>query len=466
MNGTRSLDSMALQAFMDPSEWYIFNEQVQESAYNFPDITGVLAIGSLIQSFRPPSYFSEPRRTGPLGMAYEAVRNPERRKIFPNNNSDLDIWVAVRDTAESFKAEQPVSLGAVALLEELAAGEVQRGTRQWHNKKFSAFGGFYKQVDLYPRTFRSSNDEDEPWMASRFTNILEQSIMEKLPDFVQRVARFTDKKIPGGFLEVRAFPESTYNLRPDDVPMEDGIKDRQPFPRIADEQWIGPNHASHILYNSDQSTIYPFQQNGRVLGVDIGTYISSKEEVAREHSYGGIILKPDAINRNQVSIIREKIQKGIATFSGKIAVERALQLSPADIREIYPSLSGQDLHDAIEYLTEGKNLGIIVEAPVSEEQMIHELSKIKGLRVGDRNEERLMEGRILDGAIRDLLPLPGDEALYARLLPTLFKRKIDPEHRFTLDEYAYYSRNLAHTPDNIIELRGLLKVVAPELHCD
>ncbi len=464
MNTTRSLESMALQAFMDPSEWYIFNEQVQEAASNFPDITGVLAIGSLVQSFRPPAYFSEPRRTGSLGMAYEAIRQPERRKIFPNGNSDLDIWIAVRDTADSFKAEKPLNLGAVALLEELSAGEVQRGTRQWHNKKWSAFGGYYKQPNFYPKSFTVANDEDEPWMASRFTSILEQSLVKKIPDFVERVGRFTDKKIPGGFLEVRAFPESTYNLRPDDVMMEEGIKDRQPFPRIADEQWIGPDHASYILYNSDRSTIYPYVLDGRILGERIASYMESRGDGASEKSYGALLIKPDAIQRNQVSIIREKINVGIASFAGKIVVERLLHLSPADIREIYPSLSGQDLHDATEYLTEGQNLGIVVEGHIPEEGMIHELSQIKGVRVGDRSEERLIEGRILDGAIRDLLPLPGDEARYARILPTLFKRKVDPQHRFNAEEYSYYSRNLAHSPDNIVELKGLLRVIAPELH--
>lgn len=123
----------------------------------------------------------------------------------------------------------------------------------------------------------------------------------------------------------------------------------------------------------------------------------------------------------------------------------------------------QDLEDVGRYLASGRCIGLVIEGSLNNEQMLHELAVIKGPRVGDRDESRLLEGRKLDGAIRDLLPLPGDEDLYQSLLPTLFRRKIDPTHRFTSEEYAYYSRNLVHSPDNSLELKGLLKVIGCEL---
>jgi hypothetical protein len=101
----RKLETMPIQALIDPTEWAILNEKTQEVAAEYPDITGVLAIGSLIQTFRPPFSFLEQRRPGELGTAYDSVRNAGRRKLFPGPKSDLDIWVALKDTSESAAAE-------------------------------------------------------------------------------------------------------------------------------------------------------------------------------------------------------------------------------------------------------------------------------------------------------------------------------------------------------------------------
>jgi len=83
--------------------------------------------------------------------------------------------------------------------------------------------------------------------------------------------------------------------------------------------------------------------------------------------------------------------------------------------------------------------------------------------LADRDDDRLLEGRITGGSIRDLLPLPADENKYRALMPSLFRRKTDPTHKFTPDEYTYYSRNLIHSPDNMIELKGLLDIVGVSL---
>lgn len=460
----RPFNTMPLQSFMDPSEWLIFNEEVATVAAGFPDITGVLAIGSLVQSFRPPINFYENQRSGPLGVAYESIRHPERRKVFPSNHSDLDIWVAVRDTKESAGIEQAVSLGGISLLEELASGRVQRGTPQWGRKKEAAFNAYYKNPDLYPRGFTTTaHDGAQPWMATRFKSMVEQALLHRTPDFVDRIARFTEKKIPGNFLEVRAFPESVFNLRPDDVAVPGDGEDRQPFPRIADEQWIGPSHASRVLHAADGAGIYPFAGEGRILGQAIHDYIQSREPGSRSRSYGAVLLKPDAIENNQVAIIKAKIIEGVARFSGKVVMERLFEgLTFEQVRIMYPSLSGQDLEETAIYLAGGRSLGLVIQGDISQDRMLHEVDAIKGPRVGDRTEARLLEGRRLVGSVRDLLPLPGDEEKYRALLPALFRRRIETGHRFTDEEYAYYSRNLIHSPDNVIELQGLLDVMGFE----
>ena len=69
-----------------------------------------------------------------------------------------------------------------------------------------------------------------------------------------------------------------------------------------------------------------------------------------------------------------------------------------------------------------------------------------------------MEGRILNGSIRDLLPVPGEEDAYRALLSTILAKKADPSIRFSDEEYRFYAQNLIHSPDNEIELKGLFKL--------
>lgn len=457
----RGLETMPIQALIDPTEWAILHETTQEVAADYPDITAVLAIGSLIQTFRPPVSYLEPRRPGPLGAAYDSARNAGRRKLFPGPNSDLDIWVALKDTPESREAEYNVSTAGISLIEELANGSVVRGTRQWHDKKRAAFSGYYKVPEYYSQEFADANSSDAPWMAADFKRTLESAVVERIPDFVQRVNRFTSKTIPGDFLEIRAYPESVYNLRPDQVMMEGNILDREPFPQIGDDQWISPDHSSSIFYSSGKSEIYPFNTAGRVVGQDMHDYMMSRLDApVTGRSVSAILLKPDAIERNQVGAIKNILREKVAAFGGKIVFERLLAgLTYDEVVSVYPALSGEDLHDAAEYLASGPNMGIVIEAPMDEDGVIKAVNDMKGPRVGDRSVERLLEGRITNGALRDLLPVPGDEAQYTALLPTLMERKSNPDIRFTKEQYAYYSRNLVHSPDNAIELRGLLRVL-------
>lgn len=457
----RSLDTMPIQALIDPTEWAVLHETTQEIASDYKDVLGVLAIGSLIQTFRPPESYLEQRRPGALGSAYDLARNIERRKLFPSSNSDLDIWIALRDTRESAAAEYNISTAGISLIEELANGNVSRGSRQWHDKKRAAFGGYYKVHNFYTPGFINGNSDDAPWMASGFKNQLESAIIQRIPEFVKRVNHFTRKTIPGDFLEIRAYPESAYNLRPDQVVMENNILDREPFPQIGDDQWISPDHSSSILYTHTGSMIYPFAPNGRVLGQDMHNYILSRSEhTVSEKAVSAVLIKPDAIERNQVGVIKDILRSKIAKFGGKIVFEKLLgNLNYSQVATIYPALSGEDLHDATEYLGSGPSLGMVIEAPLDESSVINEINAIKGPRVGDRSVERLFEGRITNGTLRDLLPVPGDEDTYTRLLPTLIERKSNPGLRFTKEQYAYYSRNLVHSPDNTIELRGLLDVL-------
>lgn len=459
----RDIGSMNLHKVMDSSEWKIFKEELYYTSENFKDIIGVVAVGSLIQSIVTPKEFYIKKRPGDLGTAYESIRNPYRRKSELSNGTDLDLWLCLKDNDKSFSAQDKVEIAAMALLEELASGTITRGDLHWSKKKNSVFSDFYKNEEFYTKDFADSNNQDLPWMAQEFKNQLEKRLISKIPDCVNRINDVFDKKIPGGFLEIRAFPESLFHLRPDDVTMSNGVEDRMPFPRIADDQWLSPRHTLFVFYSNDKSTIYPINKKGRILGEEIDKHIKYKDNKTKNKSYCGILIKPDAIQRQQLEIILEKIKTGISKFNGRIIIEKKIaKLTENEVEILYPLLRGDDLRDAKKYLASGETIAIIIEAPLSERELFKFINYIKGPRVADRSDKRLIEGRIANGAIRDLLPLCGDENLYQDLIQTIIDKRKNPKLKFSEEQYKYYSRNLVHTPDNSIELKGLFKLVGFE----
>jgi len=184
-------------------------------------------------------------------------------------------------------------------------------------------------------------------------------------------------------------------------------------------------------------------------------------------SFGAVLLKPDAIAAGQEEIIKSILIPRLASFGGRIVTERVLPtLSATEVAAIYPTLQPKVLTDVADYLASGPSLGLIVEAPLPEPTLTNRIIEIKGPRVGDRTLPRLLEGRITNGTLRDLLPLPGDEERYQDLIPAILLRQANPAQRladplygFSPEQYHYYSRNLVHSPDDAAELQGLLSVL-------
>lgn len=447
-----------LNELLDESERDLFEKIVSDIAKQFTDIIGVLGVGSLVQSSIIPDNFFTPKYTAPRGLAYEQIRNPGRRRLAVHEESDLDIWICTKDTDAVRDSRQSVEIAAIALLSELTSGTLKRGTEQWFNKKAAVFGHYYKNPKFYSEEFISANDNKMPWMALGFKKMLEVSVIEHMPAFVKTVNNSFEKKIPGGFFEVRAFPESLFHLRPDDSVMPNSQEDRMPFPRIADDQWINPEHSSLVLYSSNEVTIYPFKADGHILGSGIADFLRSGSTDSTK-AYGAIALKPDAFKRSQVDIITTKIYAGINSFGGRIAVQKTLDpVTDINVETMYPLLKGRELQEAKDYLVGGKMTIFIIEAPMPRMQLFKHISLIKGPRLADRTYERLLEGRIITGSIRDLLPIPGEEKIYKELIPTILQKKADVTVRFSDEQYKYYAQNLAHSPDNEIELEGLFKL--------
>jgi len=133
-------------------------------------------------------------------------------------------------------------------------------------------------------------------------------------------------------------------------------------------------------------------------------------------------------------------------------------VADTDVETMYPLLKGRELQEIKDYLIGGEIIILIIEADLSMPELFKCISDIKGPRLIDRSYERLMEGRTLDGSLRDLLPVPGEEDSYKTILPTVLAKKADSSIRFSDEEYKYYAQNLVHSPDNEVELQGLFRL--------
>ncbi len=446
------------ESILVEAEFLDFSHEVRKIASRNARIMGVLAVGSMVQTDTPDNFYKN-LRSGRLSCVYEDIRRPLRRKQGPSINSDLDIWVCTRDNEVSKKARHAVELGGMALLEELASGTLKKGTTHWRNKKLEVFDKYYKKPYLYNQ--ETDKNDDEPWMAHDFKQQIEETMIKTMPSFVERINRTMLKHIPGDFIELRAFPESLFHLRPDESKLRDGVEDRAPFPRIADSQWISTDHNAYVFYAREDVSIHPFVANGDVLGTKIDSHIRSMEQLEQKNTaIGGILLKPDAIDSGQLDIIHEKISTKLSEMGGKIVAEKEIdRLTDEQIETIYPLISPDDLNELKEYLQSGKVTAMLVELPCDPYEVFRSVNSIKGSRVGDRPIDRLYEGRKTDGTVRDLLPLPGDEEKYKALINTILARRKDPTVRFSDETYKYYAKNLMHTPDNSIELNGLASLI-------
>jgi hypothetical protein len=459
--GVVTVMSRKIDELLDASGLLLLQQAVKEIVDDiFPEIVGVLAVGSLIHQEMVPGDLFIPQARTARGLAYESIRNPARRRSEVNEESDLDIWICVQDTEESARAQEPVENAAVALLDELVSGTMVWGTPRWHNKKKAILGPYYKQRSFYPKQFVDRNGDDEPWLAARFKTMIEERIQILLPDFVDKVNSLFAKRLPGDFLEVRAFPESLFHLRPDDTLMSNMMWDRMPFPRIADAQWISPEHSSLILYRGASVGIYPFREDGRLLGEKLAQCLLVSQALQECQSFGSLVLKPDAIRKKQVEIIMQKIHAALITFGGRIVARSLISpVSEIHVETMYPLLQGRELQEAKAYLVGGEMIVMIITANLSASDLFRKISDIKGPRLIDRTYERLIEGRIMHGSLRDLLPVPGEEDAYRSVLPKIFAKQADPSIRFTDDEYEFYAQNLVHSPDNQKELEGTFQLV-------
>lgn len=267
-----NLKETALQAIFDEREFFVFKQTVREVAQEYPEIVGIMSIGSMCQRLRVPFPF-QPRADNPKMIAYDLIRNPLRRRTFPSINSDLDLWVCTQDEPEFTDIETKITQAAIPLIDWLAEHPGKHFTEEWVDLKKEAFDKFYKQDNLYSSSWNFRNN-GEPWMAHNFKTNLVNALQSRMPDTVQRINSAFTKKVEDGFFEVRAYPVSAFNLRPEDI-VVDGKLDRSPFPRVVNPDWLDLRHNVFVLFDSrKQNLIYPFDPNGKKLGGGLWRYIT------------------------------------------------------------------------------------------------------------------------------------------------------------------------------------------------
>jgi hypothetical protein len=266
-----NLQETALQSIFDEDEFIQFKDIVRGVGTGYQEIVGVMAIGSMCQRLRLPSPATPPSNS--RLATYDIIRNPARRRMFPCIDSDLDLWVCTKDEDKYTSAEKEVSERAITLIDWLVANPEKHLTEEWVKLKQTAFSELYKQDYLYSKSWVLRNG-DKPWLAEDFKGKLIGELQSQMPEIVQRVNSSFTKKVEGGFFEVRAFPASVFNLRPEDI-VVNGTEDRSPFPRVVNEDWLDINSNVFVLYDSrTQDSIYPFDPNGRKLGGEIWKHVN------------------------------------------------------------------------------------------------------------------------------------------------------------------------------------------------
>lgn len=260
-----TINETAMQSLFTESEFSDFKGVVKEVCEQNPEIQGVVITGSLTQKLRLPDP-QEVAFINKYDQAYSLIENKGRRRIYPSRSSDLDVWVCLKDPDGIGDVKAALESRAIELLCWLADNQDKHQSSEWIERKKGALNAFYKQVYMYSAQWNQQNP-NMPWRGHELKSQIIQSLQHSMPDLVARINHHFDKKVPGEFFELRAYPESTFNLRVEEI-FVDGSADKTPFPFVL-ERLLDMERNCFLLYVSDQGQermIYPLNENGERLG--------------------------------------------------------------------------------------------------------------------------------------------------------------------------------------------------------
>ena len=203
------------------------------------------------------------------------------------------------------------------------------------------------------------------------------------------------------------------------------------------------------------------QINEGTSGPETDDLIQKTVDLRPNKSYGGFVIKPDAIKKGQLEIVMAKIRAGIQHSGWIVATKTIKPITASHVETLYPLLHPDGLAKAKNWLVGGEMIIIIIESYLPPASLFSLINNIKGTRLIDWSAERLQKGRLLDGSLRDLLPPPGEEEVYQKVVALILAKRENPAIVFSDEQralYTFYAQNLVHTPDNEQELQGLFRL--------
>lgn len=267
-----TFEKSTLQLLMDRSEFDIFCEIISRTASEHAEVRGVLLTGSLIQRLRlPNSTDGISAVKTPWQSAYEEIVSRSRRKLFPHPDADLDVWLLIEDRESRMDVCQTLDDRALDLVKWYAKKK-SADPAAWIRLKHRAFDEFYKQEAWFPRSWVASNPL--PYYAWSFKETVIDRIGANLQACRGRIKNCFRKKYPTEFLELRAFPQAVFNVRPEKIALASGTLDRTPFAYYL-KDWLDLEQNCLVVYTKPRAIdlIYPFNPAGRVLGQKIADQI-------------------------------------------------------------------------------------------------------------------------------------------------------------------------------------------------
>lgn len=268
------LRESVLQALVNEREFQDVKDIVKEVCEQDEDVLGVLITGSLTQRLRLNDP-ENPTYRNAYEAAYGRILNKARRRIFPSRTSDLDVWVMTADPYDTDRAteiKETIQDRSIDIITWLANNPDAHDQR-WISKKSIAFDEFYKQPSMYSPRWLERNPK-YPWRGGAIKRHITTQLETHMGDFIARINHNFEKRIPGEFIELRAYPPSVFNLRPEDVLIQGQI-DKTPFPFPMDDLLRADDNC-FVLYakSSDiDGLIYPFNPEGPVLNKRLKDFV-------------------------------------------------------------------------------------------------------------------------------------------------------------------------------------------------
>ncbi len=230
-----------------------------EIASQYSDIEGILITGSLVQNLSLPDPI-DCCFNGPMQEAYAKIVSRSQRKLWPHPDADIDLWIMTKDVKGTEGLTSILDNKALELLTYIAENP-DITSLEWIKRKRASLNEYYKNPNLYSGDWQTGS-KDYPWEAPFFRKELMRRVVAEMPTFCKRVNYYFRKKCPNNFFEIRAYPGATFNLRPEKIKIGD-IIDRTPFPYFI-KDWVKRDQNMLLLFQSENSRYYPFNENGHV----------------------------------------------------------------------------------------------------------------------------------------------------------------------------------------------------------